>query len=56
MLEALGYGALAASSLLIGAFLGLARDLPQRVVGLVLGFGAGALISSVALRAGRRTG
>jgi ZIP family zinc transporter len=48
MLEALGYGALAASSLLIGAFLGLARDLPQRVVGLVLGFGAGALISSVA--------
>jgi zinc transporter, ZIP family len=48
MLEALGYGALAASSLLIGAFLGLARDLPQRAVGLVLGFGAGALISSVA--------
>jgi zinc transporter, ZIP family len=48
MLEALGYGALAASSLLIGACLGLARDLPQRGVGLVLGFGAGALISSVA--------
>ena len=48
MLEALGYGALAASSLLIGALLGLARDLPRRAVGLVLGFGAGALISSVA--------
>ena len=47
MLEALGYGALAASSLLIGAWIGLARRAHRRGVGLVLGFGAGALISSV---------
>lgn len=47
MLEALAWGALAASSLVIGAWLGLARDWSARVVGLVLGFGAGALISAV---------
>ena len=47
MLEALGYGALAASSLLIGAWIGLGGELDRRAVGLVLGFGAGALISSV---------
>jgi ZIP family zinc transporter len=44
---ALGWGALAASSLVIGALLSLARDWPERVVGLVLAFGAGALISAV---------
>jgi zinc transporter, ZIP family len=44
---AIGWGALAASSLLIGAWLGLARQWPRQVVGLVLGFGAGALISAV---------
>jgi zinc transporter, ZIP family len=44
---ALGWGALAASSLVIGALLGLARDWPDRWVGLVLAFGAGALVSSV---------
>jgi ZIP family zinc transporter len=47
MLEALGYGALAACSLLIGAWIGLTGELNRRAVGLVLGFGAGALISSV---------
>ena len=47
MLEALGWGALAASSLVIGAILGLARPWPDRLVGLVLAFGAGALISAV---------
>ena len=47
MLEALAWGALAAASLLIGAWLGLARQWPERIVGLVLGFGAGALISAV---------
>lgn len=41
------WGALAASSLLVGALLALARDWSQRTVGLVLGFGAGALIASV---------
>src|SRR5919112_2073735 len=44
---ALGWGALAASSLVIGALIGLARPWPRRAVGLVLGFGAGALISAV---------
>jgi zinc transporter, ZIP family len=46
-IEALGWGALAASSLLLGALVGVARPWPARVVGLVLGFGAGALISAV---------
>src|SRR5215213_1954944 len=45
--SALGWGALAASSLVIGALLGLARKWPDRWVGLVLAFGAGALVSSV---------
>ncbi len=44
---ALGWGGLAAASLVIGALLGLARRWPERVVGLVLAFGAGALISAV---------
>ena len=47
MIEALGWGALAASSLVIGALLGLARPWPTRLIGLVLAFGAGALISAV---------
>ena len=46
--SALLWGALAASSLLIGALLGVARTWPRRLVGLVLAFGAGALIASVA--------
>jgi zinc transporter, ZIP family len=44
---ALGWGALAASSLVVGALIGLARPWPRRAIGLVLGFGAGALISAV---------
>jgi ZIP family zinc transporter len=44
---ALGWGTLAASSLVIGALLGLVRAWPDRLVGLVLAFGAGALISAV---------
>jgi ZIP family zinc transporter len=44
---AIGWGALAASSLVIGALVGLARPWPRKLVGLVLGFGAGALISAV---------
>ena len=47
MSAALGWGALAASSLVLGALLGLVRAWPDRVVGLVLAFGAGALISAV---------
>ena len=47
MAAALGWGALAASSLVIGALVGLARQWPRKAIGLVLGFGAGALISAV---------
>jgi ZIP family zinc transporter len=47
MTAALGWGALAASSLILGAVLGLAHHWSDRVVGLVLAFGAGALISAV---------
>jgi ZIP family zinc transporter len=47
MTAALGWGALAASSLVIGALLGTARRWPKRQVGTVLAFGAGALISAV---------
>src|SRR3954451_18615792 len=44
---ALAWGALAASSLFLGGFLGLARRWKDDAGGLVLGFGAGALISAV---------
>jgi len=44
---ALGWGALAASSLVDGALLGIARAWPARLVGAVLAFGAGALIAAV---------
>jgi ZIP family zinc transporter len=47
MSAALGWGALAASSLILGAVLGLVHVWPDRLVGLVLAFGAGALISAV---------
>jgi ZIP family zinc transporter len=47
MTEALGWGALAASSLVIGGVIGLAGRWPDVLVGLVLAFGAGALISAV---------
>lgn len=47
MAEALGWGALAASSLVVGALLGIARPWPDRAVGVVLAFGAGALVSAV---------
>lgn len=48
MLAALGWGGLAAASLLLGALLGVVRSWPKMVIGIVLAFGAGALISSVA--------
>ncbi len=47
MIAALGWGALAASSLVVGAVLAFARPWPDKQVGLVLAFGAGALISAV---------
>ncbi len=45
--EAIGWGALAASSLVIGAVLSFLGTWPSRRVGYVLSFGAGALISAV---------
>ncbi|HEY8082658.1 MAG TPA: ZIP family metal transporter [Solirubrobacterales bacterium] len=47
MASALGWGALATSSLVLGALLAFARQWPPRQIGLVLAFGAGALISAV---------
>lgn len=44
---AFGWGAIAASSLVLGMVLGLARPWSSRLIGLVLAFGAGALISAV---------
>jgi zinc transporter, ZIP family len=48
MLEAAGWGLVGASSLLIGAILGVRFRFPPMVVGLILAFGAGALISALA--------
>src|SRR5918995_4188802 len=48
MAEAAGWGLLGASSLLIGAAIGLKLRIPSRVIGLILAFGAGTLISAVA--------
>jgi ZIP family zinc transporter len=48
MAAAFGWGLLAASSLVIGAIVGLVFKLPLRVVGLIMGFGAGVLVSAVA--------
>jgi ZIP family zinc transporter len=47
VLAAFLWGGLAASSLLIGYFLA-GRGLSNRTIGLVMGFGAGALISAIA--------
>jgi ZIP family zinc transporter len=46
-LEVVAWGLLAASSLGLGALLGMFRPWPERLVGLVLGFGAGALVSAI---------
>jgi ZIP family zinc transporter len=47
LLSALGWGIVAASSLLIGALIALRVPVGHRTIGLVLGFGAGVLISAV---------
>ncbi len=47
MLEAAGWGLLGASSLLIGAVIGARLKLSVPLVGLVLAFGAGTLISAI---------
>jgi zinc transporter, ZIP family len=43
-----GWGVLAASSLVIGSVIALLFRIPLRVIGLIMGFGAGVLISAVA--------
>jgi ZIP family zinc transporter len=48
MAEAAGWGLLAASSLLIGAVIGVTTRIKRPVIGLILGFGAGTLFSAVA--------
>jgi zinc transporter, ZIP family len=45
--DALFWGVVAASSLVFGVVLGLARAWPEKLIGLVLAFGAGALVSGV---------
>ena len=47
MLHAAAWAGLAASTLLVGAWLGIVWNASQRAIGLVMGFGAGALIASV---------
>jgi zinc transporter, ZIP family len=47
-LVAAGWGAFAASSLVMGALIALARPVARRPLGLIMAFGAGVLISSVA--------
>ena len=48
VLEAAFWGFVGGASLLIGALLGLFLPVPVRLVGLVMGFGVGVLISAVA--------
>jgi ZIP family zinc transporter len=48
VLEAFLWGAFASSSLLVGGLLVLNLPLSRRLIGLVMGFGAGVLISAVA--------
>jgi ZIP family zinc transporter len=45
---AFGWGLLAASSLVIGAVIALVVPIGRRTIGLIMGFGAGVLISAVA--------
>ena len=47
MREALLWGILASSSLLLGGILALRFSVPSRVLGLIMAFGSGVLISSV---------
>ncbi|WP_404436826.1 hypothetical protein LG322_00595 [Microbacterium aerolatum] len=46
--EAILWGAVAAAPLLVGAVLAMLRKWPPRLLGIVLGFGAGALMASIA--------
>ena len=46
--QAAGWGLLSGSALLLGAFVGYAAPLPQRLIAAVMAFGAGVLISALA--------
>ena len=48
MLEAFGWGALAASSLVLGGVAALRLPISDRALGLIMAFGGGVLISAVA--------
>ena len=48
MIEALFWGGLGASALLVGAIVAFLADVPKRVQGLILAFGAGTLFGAVA--------
>jgi ZIP family zinc transporter len=48
MWASLGWGTLAASTLVIGAVLAMAFRISLRTIGLIMGFGSGVLISAVA--------
>jgi ZIP family zinc transporter len=45
---AFGWGLLAGSSLVVGAAIAFLFSIPLRVIGLIMGFGAGVLVSAVA--------
>lgn len=47
MLEAFGWGLLAQSSLLVGGLVVCWVTVPQKVIGILGGFGAGAMIAAV---------
>jgi ZIP family zinc transporter len=49
VLKATALGALAAGSLVLGALIAFARDWSKRQIGVVLAFGAGALMSAVSV-------
>jgi zinc transporter, ZIP family len=46
--EAMGWALLGASSLLLGALVAFVVPIPRKVLGFILAFGAGVLISAVA--------
>jgi ZIP family zinc transporter len=48
MLEAAFWGFVGGAALLLGAAIGLAWTVPRRVIGLVMAFGAGVLVSALA--------
>jgi ZIP family zinc transporter len=56
VLTALAWGTLAASSLVLGALLAFARRWDDRQIGVVLAFGAGALISAVSFELAEQGG